>query len=478
MGEVGTCAAAATHLRFEVTGLVFPCCRSTRPLGSIRTQSIQEIWDGLLRRTLRDALQDGDLSFGCGSCRHEVELEGWAGSFPAGFDRWALAPGRTDVWPRRFELNLGNACNLQCVQCDGESSSAIRAHRERRPPLPKVYGDAFFEELATFVPHLDEVVFAGGEPFLIPECYRAWDLIADVDPSTAVTIVTNATQWGPRVESVLERLPVNPVISIDAIRPATYAAIRVGGQLGPVLANTERLAAYARKAGRFASVNFCLMRQNVGEMGELMAWCEERGIVVYVPVVREPAEHSLAQAPPEEIRAARDVLDAEDERRRAELTLNRAAWIAEVERVRGWAARVEAVGARSTGRTIARFPCAGTGPIDDRQAGAALADAHPGAPTAIVTIGEGDRIVACEGALADDACRLVGRPLTSLQDVVGARLGGGLVEVHAIDSTDDRFEAEVVFPAGRVHLVAVPLRDEGGWADHVRYLLSLPREVC
>ena len=55
-------------------------------------------------------------------------------------------------WPKHIEFALSNTCNLQCVQCSGELSSAIRAQREHRPPLRSPYGDAFFDEIQEFLP--------------------------------------------------------------------------------------------------------------------------------------------------------------------------------------------------------------------------------------------------------------------------------------------------------------------------------------
>jgi hypothetical protein len=34
-----------------------------------------------------------------------------------------------------MEFSIGNTCNLECIMYDGRASSAIRAHREKLPPL-------------------------------------------------------------------------------------------------------------------------------------------------------------------------------------------------------------------------------------------------------------------------------------------------------------------------------------------------------
>ena len=473
------CAAPATHLRFEVTGLVYACCRSTLPLGNIRTETIAQIWDGVRRHQLGAAVAAGDFSLGCQSCETEVRIEGREGSFLATFDAWG-SPRPDDAagrWPRRFELNLSNKCNLQCVQCDGDSSSAIRIHREGRPPLPAVYGDSFFDDLAEFVPHLDELMFGGGEPFLTPECFRAWDVVAAADPTTPCTIVTNATQWNARVEGVLDALAVTPVISLDAIRPATYEAIRVGADYEAVMANTARLARYAHDAGRQAYVNVCLMPQNHAELGELLLWADGHHLAANVLVVREPAHCSLARSSPAELRAALALLESQDGELRPQLSLNLAAWDAELARLRHWVGALEPQADRAESRapshTIMRFPCAGAGPTSDEDARAELAAGSADGVVHSITVDDTDHISGCGPSLTEQRHRLVGQPVSALETVFGEMLGGPMIDYRVERASDDQLDAVITFPHGVARTSAVALRGADGWASEVSFLVAL-----
>ena len=128
-------------------------------MGNVARSSIREIWDGGPARQLRDALRVDDYSVGCGFCQWQVDQGDDAIVFARVFDQHEVRSDRPE-WPVQMEFSMTNACNLQCIQCDGESSSAIRVHREGRPPIPQVYGDEFFDELRAFLPHLDEVADA------------------------------------------------------------------------------------------------------------------------------------------------------------------------------------------------------------------------------------------------------------------------------------------------------------------------------
>ena len=65
----------------------------------------------------------------------------------------------TPRWPRQIEFSISNSCNLECVMCDGDHSSAIRAHREKRPPMPRLYSDQFLQTLRPYLAHLDQAKF-------------------------------------------------------------------------------------------------------------------------------------------------------------------------------------------------------------------------------------------------------------------------------------------------------------------------------
>src|SRR5690606_1013499 len=118
------------------------------------------------------------------------------------------------------------------------------------------------------------------------ENFRVWDMIAETAAPVDCVVVTNATQWTPRIEALLERIPFSFIFSIDGITKSTYESIRVGADFDRVMANVERFCRYVVDRGTVASVNHCLMPSNVHEFGGLLMWAEERGLFVNVSVVR------------------------------------------------------------------------------------------------------------------------------------------------------------------------------------------------
>lgn len=478
--QIGTaCAAATVQLRLEATGVVTTCCRSLQPLGHIGRERLIDIWRGERRRRLVDALATWDFSHGCQPCGAEIAQEGRPASYAAIHDEYLLAsPGPDAVeWPRRMEFNLSNACNLQCIQCDGESSSSIRLHREGRPPLPPVYDDRFFEDLRLFLPHLDHIVFAGGEPFMSRENRRVWEMIADEAPHVRCQAVTNATQWGPSVERVLDRIPMHFIFSLDGITAATYERIRVGADFGAVMANVERFRDYVAERGTTASVNHCLMPQNHAEFADLLLWAEERDLFVNVSVVRTPNHASIAQLDADELRAVHETLRRRDEEMRSSLRLNLRTWSAELDRIGSWAeasAPRSGAGASTSSHTLVWFRTAGTSPHDDADARSSLTSLVGPDRLGCVEVVEGDVVRSADLPFLppEAAAGLVGQRFHELQGAMAAGYGP-MNDYEVLATTDDELTARAVFGTTSVRVTSVAMRDEQGWARSVRFLVAV-----
>lgn len=305
------CYAPHTALYFDQHGDVRACCQNmTGAVGNVWLQSIREIWDGAAAKRLRRALEVDDHSLGCAHCDWQDGENGADVRFSRSYDGNPVGV-RDPEWPVQMEFAMSNACNLQCVMCTGWNSSAIRAHRERLPPLPKAYGEKFFAELAEFLPHLRRVIVLGGEPFLAAESLRLLDMLAEMERPPSVCVITNGTQWSPRIERIFERLPIEVNLSLDAVSPDAFARIRVGATLDHVLEVAERYRRYTSRHGTRFGLSFCLMESNWQEFAAVLAFAEERDYdYVQVNIVTDPREHSLYRLGADELARVVQAMDA------------------------------------------------------------------------------------------------------------------------------------------------------------------------
>lgn len=317
-----SCYAPTTGLYLDQFGKVRACCQNTdHPLGDISQSTLREIWQGPPAQQLRRALSHADHGMGCDFCAWEVQEAGAIGSFARQYDGDARGLRLGPRWPVRLEFAVTNTCNLSCVMCNGDWSSAIRARREHRPPLVNPYPERFFDELIEFAPHLRYAHFTGGEPFLGRESLRIMELLVEHGPADLnLAVVTNATTLGPRVERILRRCRPWISVSIDGGTAEVYERIRVGAQFDQVMANVDRLIDIVRDHGNGMTLTHCLMVDNWSTFPEFLQLAEARHLEVAVNTVRFPEAHSLYHLAPQALAEVVRELTARDHEVRATLT--------------------------------------------------------------------------------------------------------------------------------------------------------------
>lgn len=315
---------------FAPEGNVHACCvNAAHPLGNVRFETLRQIWDGERAQALRAAMARDDYGYGCGSCRHREAL----GTGEADLTYYRRnPPPRSLEWPELMAFGLHNTCNLACVMCGGNLSSRLRAS-EGRPRLEPAYGDRFFDELAQFLPHLRRAEFRGGEPFLVREHFRVFEMLIDLDNGIETQVTTNGTIWNDRVEAVLDSLAMQVTFSIDGVTEATNTAIRVGTDHAAVLANLDRFVEHARDRGTRLDLSFCVLRENWHELGDLLRLADGLDVEGHPQLVLDP-EHGLQRLPTPELTQVVEHLTAQTGSLERDLALevNVAAW----RKILGW----------------------------------------------------------------------------------------------------------------------------------------------
>ncbi len=320
------CNAPFSSLHLDPRGDVHACCQNVwHQLGNVSRQSLREIWDGEATRELRRRLTEHDLGLGCEMCAVDVDLGAGGSAF---FTQYADLPpvDPSHRWPRQLELALSIACNLQCAMCNGELSSAIRIHREHRPPLPEVYGEPFFEELDEFLPHLERITFLGGEPFLGAEPLRVMERLVDLGLPTRCHVNTNGTQWGRRVRDIVAALRMHVAVSVDGWTTPTVESIRVGVERDALVRNAESMREACRDSGNSFSLTFCLMPANAGELVDVLRWGDRLDCDVFVNTVTNPPGMSLHHLSDERLAEVTTMLSGQDAAARRVLGRNAAVW--------------------------------------------------------------------------------------------------------------------------------------------------------
>ncbi|MBP7273890.1 MAG: radical SAM protein [Saprospiraceae bacterium] len=288
------CHAPFTKLYFSFGGKVIVCCQNQRyVLGKYPERSITEIWTGNKIEVLRNALKHNNLNLGCKECK-DILMQGNYKQVAAlsSYDNYASFSN--NKYPAVMEFEISNTCNLKCIMCFERFSSTIEG--KKNVLEDNIYTDDFIDQLKQFIPHLEHVIFKGGEPFLINAYYKIWKLIAEIKPSVLVTIISNATVLNNRVQTVLKNINFQLIVSVDSLIKERYEIIRKGADYQKTMDNLNYFIQLSKT--KPASIprlkmNICIMNNNWDEALDIILFCNKNRIEIFFIMIVIPISLSL-----------------------------------------------------------------------------------------------------------------------------------------------------------------------------------------
>lgn len=285
------CYAPFTTMDFGPTGDVIVCCANNEHIiGNARTQTLNEIWHGEPIQHLRTSFRNYQFAHGCAKCVWQIKSGDVRTTFSKKDDIFPLDTSWTQG-PIKMDFRLANTCNLACIMCNGGYSSTIRRDIERLPALDCTYPDRFFDDLAEYMPSLRYAWFTGGEPFLVQNNYRIWDLIIQHGRHVSCRITTNATILNPKVKRYLEQLKLADLcVSIDGATKNTYESIRRGAVFEKVLEHLSYFSDYCKQRGTKLRFAVCALAANWRELPDIHLLAKRYGASVWANVV-QPSTH-------------------------------------------------------------------------------------------------------------------------------------------------------------------------------------------
>lgn len=276
---------------FSENGEVHACCYyHKKPYGKYPENTIYEIWTGSNIKKLRENIKHNDLPVGCDDCRIFLERRNY---YSVGAWKYDYLPKAKKKYPVSLDFQASSVCNLECIMCSGEFSTAIRRNREVNVPYKSPYDAAFVKQLETFIPHLKEAAFTGGEPFLIDIYYDIWRKMIEINPNIRISISTNGTILNQRVKTILDKLQANIILSIDSVHKDNFEKIRKNADFNVVMYNLEFFKHYTNEKKTNLTVTICPMRQNWQELPDIIKFMNEKDITAIFNNVFYPPYCSL-----------------------------------------------------------------------------------------------------------------------------------------------------------------------------------------
>jgi len=221
------CMLPWIHLHAAPNGDAYPCCHSMNitPVGSVKTHTLQEIWNGEPQRQLRKNMLNEQPSAECRRCYEQDDSGFFSGRKSANkhFGHYINKIDNTDAtgYSREFEMTywdirFSNLCNLRCRSCGHVFSSqwyqdqaklAGPQWKEQNTVL-NYAGRTETDMWSQLEPHLEfveQIYFAGGEPLLMQEHYNILEeLLRRGKTDVRLIYNTNFTHTDLKGRSVFE----------------------------------------------------------------------------------------------------------------------------------------------------------------------------------------------------------------------------------------------------------------------------------
>ncbi len=185
------CILPWVHFHLWPNGNFLPCCiwDSSFPMGNVNTNTLKEVWNSQKMRDLRLKMIEDEAIEQCKTCyffEQDLSFESLRSSANLQYQHLFNRVEETsedgtseDVHMAYMDIRFSNVCNFKCRSCGPDLSTkwyedAAVYDPGGGPQLPLRLrdNDRLFDELEPLLGQVEEVYFAGGEVFIIPEHYE------------------------------------------------------------------------------------------------------------------------------------------------------------------------------------------------------------------------------------------------------------------------------------------------------------------
>lgn len=221
------CMAPWVHLHVTPDGEVRPCvCYYGNSYGSLKKNSIEEIWNSDEIKKLRLNMINGNINYGCLSCYfydksnllsermfnnqnfcHHIDLVKNT-KFDGSVDEIRFV---------HWNINTSNICNYKCRMCYQDNSTELQKESTGFYNFKKLDKKYYLNIIDNFMSKVEYIYFSGGEPLLIKDYYEILEKLIEIN-NTEITIDynTNFTTLNPNIISLWKKFKNLQIsVSID-----------------------------------------------------------------------------------------------------------------------------------------------------------------------------------------------------------------------------------------------------------------------
>ncbi len=315
--EDSFCIYPWINLRINTLGQISPCCKfDTNGLSeNINNNSIKEVYLGKTMSDVREALRNGQRPKQCNVCWQEesVGLESMRQNGKYKFKEiYHKLNYETDNFDnlQLFDLNLSNACNLSCRNCDPVSSSSIaklelaagRLSNQQFIELKQAVNwsetSEFWDQLLSTAQNLKYLDLYGGEPMMSKNHFNFLKKLINLGVAKNIQIDynSNGTIYSEKFFDLWSHFKsVKISFSIDDIEDR-FEYQRNGANWLQVL---ENIKLYKAKVNNKFTIDIftTISIQNVYYLPELIQWAQTINLPISFGILNVPTFLSIRSIP-------------------------------------------------------------------------------------------------------------------------------------------------------------------------------------
>lgn len=302
------CSAPWTSVNIDQTGRTRPCFSFCQEIANIRSNTIQEIIQGPFAE-IKQHIARGEWHPGCHRCKTDEETTGASARTVRQIDPASLAAIDADInWfgLQHMIINWSNLCNLTCVYCNPDTSTAWQAALGQ--PIEFVrnkYEDIL--QLGREQGHnILGLSLGGGEPLLqkgLPE------FLQYLNPQQVhVLVTTNLAVDLDRsaVYQVLKTWPrVTWQVSFDNVDPARFEYVRRGASWLEFENNIYNML----EDGQLVKAHPAYSIYNALDLVPYYQYCEQKKLPIFWCNLSHPLELDIRRQNPTLRRRACEEID-------------------------------------------------------------------------------------------------------------------------------------------------------------------------
>lgn len=282
------CPAPWTSLNIDQTGRVMPCMHSTAVTGNIKKTSIQEIIHGPIYMDIRQHMADGKWHSACVWCKQLEETTGVSGRTVRRTSPESLAAIDRDInWftLEHIVVNWSNLCNLTCVYCNDETSTAWQSIRGIPINHVKNEHQDLIELAKQHGKSVQGLVLGGGEPLLQKGLL---EFLKHIDSEKVRVLVTTNLSMDISRNKIYQELKTWPnvdwQISFDNANKDKFEYVRNGAHWHQFVTNIDLMKSEAQHVIAHPAYSiYCAF-----DLIEYYEFCENKNLEIFWCELQHP----------------------------------------------------------------------------------------------------------------------------------------------------------------------------------------------